>query len=103
MIPLKLKHNCRTTGISPEALVALWVAWAVYEELGASALVWTSGTDGRHSQDSKHHCGRAIDLRIWTLPTEAARQEAARLLQHRLGSAYYVQLEKTHIHAQHNG
>lgn len=102
MIPLKLKQGVRTTGTSPEILIALWVAWAVYEELGATELVVTSITDGRHSRNSKHHCGRGLDLRIWTLP-EDQRQEAARLIKHRLRDAYYVELEQTHLHIHHAG
>lgn len=107
MIPLKLKAGVRTTGLSPEILLALWVAWAVYDELAASALVVTSGTDGRHSENSKHHCGRAIDLRIWTLPglpqERTTAEEAARRIQHRLRDDYMVLLETTHLHIQHNG
>ena len=101
MIPLKLKKGCRVKGLSAEIMFAVGVAHAIYFELGASELVITSGTDGRHSEDSKHHCGDAIDLRRWTLPDDKVN-EAVRLLKHRLGDAYDVVLEDTHIHVEYD-
>jgi hypothetical protein len=98
--------------MAPEILLALWVAERVYEEMGADEFVVTSVTDGRHSQNSRHHCGHAADIRIWTLPSDPGQAdttstsssviEAARRIDHRLGPRYYVEVESTHIHIQHN-
>ena len=98
----KLKALVRPENVSSEIWFAVWVADGVYQELGATAIVITSLTDGRHSIGSKHHCGKAVDLRIWTLD-EDKRKPAVHLIQHRLGGGYFVLLEKDHIHIQYNG
>ena len=98
----KLKPLVRPEGMGNEIMLAVWIAEAVYEEMGASAFVITSISDGRHMIGSKHHSGRAADLRLWTLDADK-REPAAKLIQHRCGSAYFVKLEKNHIHIQYNG
>ena len=98
----KLKALVRPEGVGPEVFFALWVAEGVYEEMGATAIVITSLTDGRHLRGSTHYCGKGIDLRIWTLDVDK-RKPAAELIQHRLGAAYFVKLESDHLHIQYNG
>ena len=98
----KLKAGVRTTGVSVEILFAVWVAEAVFEQYApGKQFCITSLTDGRHSNDSRHHCGQGVDLRKWYLP-EDKLDEIVGIIQHRLGDAYFVLLEATHIHIQHN-
>jgi hypothetical protein len=98
----KLKALVRPEGVSSEILLAIWIAEQVYEEKGASQFCITSLTDGKHMVGSRHYCGKAVDLRIWTLPVDK-RKDAAKLIQHRLGAAYFVLLETDHLHIQYNG
>ncbi len=98
----KLKALVRPESVGAEMLLALWVAESVYQEMGATEIVVTSFTDGKHKIGSKHYSGKAMDLRIWSLG-EDKRKPATELIQHRLGAAYFVLLEKDHIHVQYNG
>ncbi len=98
----KLKPLVRPEGVSSEIWFAIWIAEQVYQEMGATQFCITSLTDGKHMRGSKHYCGKAVDLRIWTLP-EDKRKDATKLIQHRLGSAYFVLLEADHLHIQYNG
>jgi len=98
----KLKHRVRPEGVGPEILIAIWIADQVFAEMGADQFCITALTDGRHAIDSKHHCGKGVDLRIWGLD-EDKRKPAAELIQHRLGAAYFVLLESDHLHIQYDG
>lgn len=98
----KLKALVRPEGVGSEILLAIWISEKVYQELGATQFCITSLSDGRHKAGSKHHCGKAVDLRIWTLPKDKWEQ-AAKIIQHRLGATYFVLLESNHIHIQYNG
>ncbi len=98
----KIKALVRPDGMSPEILLAIWIAEQVYEEMGAIQFCITSLTDGRHMVGSRHHSGRAVDLRIWTLDADK-RKPATKLIQHRLGRYYFVLLEKDHMHIEYKG
>ena len=50
----KLKALVRPEGVGAEMLLALWVSESVYQELGATEIVVTSFTDGKHMVGSKH-------------------------------------------------
>ena len=74
----------------------LEVAGDVYKEFKADCVV-TSYMDGKHSDNSLHYEGLAIDLRIWPFPEIEQQEDVVRELQARLGNDYDVVLEKTHI------
>jgi len=97
-----LKPLVRPEGAGPEILFAFVIAQEVYRELGASEFTVTSVTDGRHSHGSKHHCGKAIDIRTRILDDDQ-KKKAQKDIQERLGGAYKVLLEKTHLHIQYSG
>jgi len=61
----------------------------------------TSGCDGKHSVNSKHYTGKALDFRIKDFPADPAVW--ADRIQKRLGDDYFVLLDKTHVHIQWNG
>lgn len=102
-MPFKRKSNLVNLNLDPmfkEAVPIIKTAWTMY---GAEAVV-TSGRDGKHSANSAHYRGQAIDLRIWNLGNEVfigtfcKRLSAALVIN--LGPYWYVVLEKDHIHLE---
>ena len=63
----------------------------------------TSAFDGKHSKNSKHYKGKALDFRTRDFPKNCSVSTWANRLQRRLGDEYFVLVEKTHMHVQWNG
>lgn len=82
-------------------LKAIVEADKLWDEYGQQ-LVVTSLMEGEHSEDSKHYVGKAADFRIRYF-TAKEKKEVARELGERLGRAYFVLLERTHIHVHYKG
>lgn len=96
---VKLKPGpgaARLLATRPEMILAAISAAGVWEELGQTELVITSGGEGAHSHRSHHYKGDALDFRSRDLGTAA--QRAVDMLQEDLGSDFLVLLEETHIH-----
>ncbi len=109
MITRKIKAGVAVRGLQPEMLIADAVVAAVFEELGAHELIITSISDGKHSAQSRHELGYAVDYRRWSLQNieepggtyhaDAARQ-AVQIIKHRLRDQFDVILEESHIHVE---
>ena len=104
-----LKNGTKFSDLDSAIMFAAIVADGVWREFGVdTGVTLTSGTDGQHSPASLHYAvnspsgqGRAIDIRIWNLPShEAQAPEAARLLRERLTEDYDVVVESTHLHVE---
>lgn len=95
---MRLKPGVEAKGLQPEILLAVIAAQHIYSEKGYG-LVITSLLDGKHSANSLHYKGLAVDLRIRHLP-----QGTANVITHELsealGSEYDVILEDDHIHVE---
>ena len=65
---------------------------------GAQCII-TSGTDGKHSANSLHYSGLALDFRTRHVSVERAQKIAA-AARERLGKDYDVVVEGDHIHAE---
>lgn len=73
--------------------------------------VIASGTDGRHSDGSKHYVGQAIDVRVWYRSGTGDRMYLSAGVQQKiksdldrvLGANWFVFIESDHIHIQYNG
>ena len=95
------KRGVRSDGIQPEASHIIVVAHRVWQRYLRRDLTVTSITDGKHSANSLHYQGKAVDLRNRDL--EDHQQEVAvQELRRHLGSAYDVVLEPTHIHVEYD-
>jgi uncharacterized protein YcbK (DUF882 family) len=97
MTAVKLKLGASIAGLQPEMAVALVVVSGVYERLGVSEVVITSGTDGIHSPKSRHYLGFALDFRTRNVPL-AQRDELAKQIKKALGQDFFVLLESDHLH-----
>jgi hypothetical protein len=76
----------------------LHTAWKMH---GAECVV-TSGRDGKHSENSAHYVGRAVDLRTWNIPgdVQAFASNLSKALVSWMGREWYVVLEESHIHLE---
>jgi len=95
---LRLKAGVKPKGMQPEILLAIIVARDVCQRLGKECVI-TSLTDGKHSKNSLHYSGKAVDLR--TRDMERGEQAMYRdQMKDRLGDDYDVVLEKDHLHVE---
>lgn len=102
---LSLKPGVRLFGLRPETLLALVVAYSVYQDEGLDCIV-TSGVDGTHKSGSLHYSGAAFDLRIHNVPLDKRAPLYARL-KAALGEDYDVLWEakgtpNEHLHVEYN-
>lgn len=81
-----------------ETWFAIEEAYKVYKQLGKE-LVVTSLCDGRHSKNSLHYFGNAVDLRTRHLK-DKEKAEVTVLLAKILGKDYDCVLEDTHLHVE---
>jgi hypothetical protein len=101
---LKIKEGVDLNGLTKEAVTIMKVVTDVYDSFGFDVTI-TSGLDGKHSKNSKHYTGEALDFRTRDLPSGNQGQEArfiTKLLAELLGDDYDVVLEKTHIHVEYD-
>lgn len=99
MIPIAIKPGVKLIGMVPQMSVALATAAAVYSKYQSDPLWITAVTDGIHKRSSAHNTGRAVDLRIWTLPEDKYSTVVAEIKSF-LGEDFDVLLEKDHIHIE---
>ena len=95
---MKIKKGAVIAGVQAPMQKAFDAADEIWEEHGQEAVI-TEGVGGKHSQNSLHYYGYAIDLRTRYFPAEE-HQEIARKLQERLGEDYDVVVHNTHIHVE---
>lgn len=93
-----LKPGVDVRGIQPEILLACQIAEACYRRHGYPFTI-TSVVDGRHSTNSLHYEGQAVDLRVWPVPEEK-RQALADEIGAALGRQFDVVFEGDHIHCE---
>ena len=89
---------CETGCVRPQIWDAMAIAEKVFKDFGYDCIV-TSLCDGKHSRNSKHYEGNAMDLRTRHLKDGEA-ERITELLANRLGVKYDVILEGNHIHAE---
>lgn len=87
-------------GVTPKSLVICAAAANSAQELNATVVV-TSGSDGKHKEQSKHYTHEALDLRTKNLSV-SDRDALLVALRRRLGNSYDVVLEEDHIHVEYD-
>lgn len=103
MSSFSFKKGVETKNVHPKMV---W-AWGVIAELSAEwniDTVVTSVADGVHMEGSKHYLDpvQATDFRTWYLPSEDDKHRFVTTAQMRLGSAFDVVLESTHLHVEYD-
>lgn len=82
--------------------IAVIAAKDIYDRRGVD-LVITSGNDGRHSVNSKHYVGNALDFRTNNLGDPGLEGPLiANELNAALGRDYDVLFEGDHIHVEYD-
>lgn len=61
----------------------------------------TSAKDGKHSANSLHYEGKAVDIRTWDMKPGTIKS-TARVIADRLGGKYDVVVENNHIHIEYD-
>lgn len=104
---LKIKSTPKNQAaiISPNLAmtILLMVANEVFSELGFDCVI-TEYLGGKHSTQSRHYLGLALDFR--TISQGMTREQSAKagqMMKDRLGDSYYILVEETHIHAEFRG
>lgn len=95
-----VKGYCKAGCVRPQVWDAIETAARVYADFGYDCIV-TSLCDGKHSKNSKHYEGNAVDLRIRHL-LDGEPQQIRDVIANRLGVEYDVILENTHIHVEYD-
>lgn len=95
-----IKKGVSCEGIKLEALHAIIACHACYMDAGQSFTV-TSICDGKHSKNSLHYSGLAIDIRTRDLDG-ITPIKMAELIQAKLGDDYDVVVETDHIHLEYD-
>ena len=105
MINIKTKGPTVNLDVNPvfeKAVPVLKTAWAM---LGLEVVV-TSGKDGKHSKQTAHDKGDALDLRTWDISKHmmplAFGYNLANALLQVCGKGFYVVLELDHIHLEYS-
>lgn len=99
---MRFKTGVKIKDVKAEMLFAAMVADEIWREFGQpEGVTITSVTDGKHSKNSLHYEGLAIDLRTRYF-NGAQKKRITELLRQRLTDEFDVVLERTHIHVEHD-
>lgn len=98
---MKIKSDVKLLGFKPEMIIALLISEPILATYGQE-LVVTSGTDSKHSKNSRHYIGYGVDLRSRDIDPEEIDACSAELTN-ALGSEFYCAYEHNHFHIQFNG
>lgn len=94
-----LKQGVNPSGMRSEIMIAAIVANEVYATHGRN-LVITSISDGKHSENSYHYKGLAIDCRTHYFSGQDEILQVASAITAHLGFCYDVVVESDHIHIE---
>ena len=98
-------HSARKPGVIVNGLLPIMefcdnVVHYTFLGLGYASII-TSALDGKHSQNSLHYEGLALDYRRRHVPDEVMRQ-IVRRLRKCLGGDWDIVLERTHLHIEYD-
>ena len=99
---MRLKQGVKLEGIKPETVLAAYVVDEIYRDHGRpEGVTITSICDGKHSPNSKHYDGHAIDTRTRYF-NRSKQKELTQDIAQALGDEFDVILERDHIHIEHD-
>jgi len=97
---IKIKSGVSLKLMTPQMAIAALVVAQVYDALQINECVITSGSDGKHSKNSLHYKGLALDFRTRDIKTVIYRKLIAQEIRDALGSDFDVVVESDHIHVE---
>lgn len=99
---MELKRGVQLTALSPQILLGVMAANEEYAK-HKTELVITSCTDGKHSNNSRHYRGDAVDLRTRNLlEPDATGPKIVEALKRKLGRDFDILFEGDHIHMEYD-
>jgi hypothetical protein len=97
---MSIKADVSIAKLTPQMAVAHTIVAAVFKQHGYECII-TSGDDGKHSANSLHYEGKALDFRTrHLLPSDKAA--IAEQVARALGDNFDVVLERTHLHVEYD-
>jgi len=101
MIPgCEVKAGVCLVGVQPVMSRAAMKVADVYKKFGRSCVI-TSGVEGKHSANSLHYEGLALDFRTRHL-LETKHLALRQAVSEALGDDFDVVLERTHLHVEYD-
>jgi uncharacterized protein YcbK (DUF882 family) len=97
---IKIKSGVSLKLMTPQMAIAALVVAQVYDAHQINECVITSGSDGKHSKNSLHYKGLALDFRTRDIKTVIYRKLIAQEIRDALGSDFDVVVESDHIHVE---
>ena len=98
---MKFKDDVSIRGLRDEMYFAMQQIEIAAEVVGNGyEPTITSAVDGKHSVNSLHYDGAALDIRIKDISTDIAVQLFVEAIKEHLTSDYDVVLEGNHIHVE---
>ena len=98
---MKLKEGVKVSGVQPEIILALMVIQPLFDAIDVDFVI-TSCRDGKHSKNSKHYLGYAVDIRSREMD-HLEQVALAQAIRKALTPEYYLLIEADHFHLQFNG
>ena len=95
-----IKHGVSIKLLQPQILLGYIIVKGIFQKHGYPCMI-TSGEDGKHSPNSFHYKGQAIDIRSRWVDSDR-RIALLKECQEALGSNYDMVLEKDHYHLEYD-
>lgn len=96
---LFIKPGVQLNGLSTEMLFALYTTSRIYNNFGQNLTV-TSAKDGKHSINSLHYSGQALDFRTYDVEKNKMQLIYSELQFSLSQKGYDVVLESDHLHIE---
>lgn len=94
------KKGVKLAGLRPEIIACAIVIDGIYQRHGRpEGVTVTSVVDGKHSPNSLHYDGYAIDTRTHYFD-KGTQKKVAQAIRDALTDEFDVVLERTHIHTE---
>lgn len=95
---MTIKSGVKLKGLKPEMALAATVVESVYQHFHHECTI-TSALDGKHSTNSLHYSGNALDFRTRDISSNITLN-LRKTVEDRLGPEFDVVLEQDHLHVE---
>jgi hypothetical protein len=101
---MQFKQGVKLAGVKPEIIIAIFRLDSLFKSLNIPLII-TSLTDGKHSVNSLHYKGLAVDLRTKHIQDVEVKKSLVNEIKSALGEEFDVVLEnlgkeQEHIHVE---